>query len=563
MQNEELRLELDGLRSLVRLKNRELSTIKRLAAVILKQRTEVEAFFLEALSEVKAEVAARKKAAAAAALAAARTPLDRSGVQVALSPMRPAGLSAAGLSATTGSSFSVGAGPKLRNLAPSPSPSTAAGRGAPGFTAAGVSSPARVAAITLSLPEGAASLPPGTTLPALVQHGHSRAHHAGAASPSATATHPPLYTPHKPPLRPDAARATQCFPSAADGGAVPRGHGAIGATGAGHPPMQAAAASQYSTDGSTAGSGAPLTATQRQEASQIDIAQLGPEDRLKVLRLLFAKIHHVGSLRRPLPPPGSRDKSPPPPPPRSVTPGRSRPEPAPPGTPAGAQTTVSAPFGLSADIPDSLREMIYSARSTAAPSSSSIERADTGVPGSNAWTRAAGAASGTSGVLQTRLQPAPATSASSASREPASALRSDSAAAGPAWPSRPQTNPPQHARASRGRGNDTESQPAAALGPEGSIPSDLDAESEARIREYLAAEGADLLGLTRETMGDGDEGSALDAFDARLGMFGSVGGQGSAGDRADGADDTEQLADSLIAAVTERETISRRLATDR
>jgi hypothetical protein len=63
-------------------------------------------------------------------------------------------------------------------------------------------------------------------------------------------------------------------------------------------------------------------------------------------------------------------------------------------------------------------------------------------------------------------------------------------------------------------------------------------------------------------MGDGEESSALDAFDARLGMFGSVGGQGT-GDRADGADDTEQLADSLIAAVTERETMSRRLATER
>jgi hypothetical protein len=60
-----------------------------------------------------------------------------------------------------------------------------------------------------------------------------------------------------------------------------------------------------------------------------------------------------------------------------------------------------------------------------------------------------------------------------------------------------------------------------------------------------------------------DEGSALDAFDARLGMFESVSGQGSAVDRADGTDDTEQLADSLIAAVTERETMSRRLATER
>ena len=47
-----MRLELQGLRSLTRLRDRELATVKRLAAIVLQQRTEVEQFFLDALTQV-------------------------------------------------------------------------------------------------------------------------------------------------------------------------------------------------------------------------------------------------------------------------------------------------------------------------------------------------------------------------------------------------------------------------------------------------------------------------------------------------------------------------------
>ena len=41
---------------LVKLKNKELKNIRKLAQIILDQRTEVEQFFLEALEQVKSEV---------------------------------------------------------------------------------------------------------------------------------------------------------------------------------------------------------------------------------------------------------------------------------------------------------------------------------------------------------------------------------------------------------------------------------------------------------------------------------------------------------------------------
>ena len=57
---EELAMEVSGLRQLLKLKNKELRTVRSLAQVILDQRTEVEQFFLEALDSVKSEV--RKRA---------------------------------------------------------------------------------------------------------------------------------------------------------------------------------------------------------------------------------------------------------------------------------------------------------------------------------------------------------------------------------------------------------------------------------------------------------------------------------------------------------------------
>lgn len=64
-QSEDLVLEVNGLRQLVKLKNKELRTIKKLAQTILNQRTEVEQFFLDALSSVKGEIAKSKAEARA------------------------------------------------------------------------------------------------------------------------------------------------------------------------------------------------------------------------------------------------------------------------------------------------------------------------------------------------------------------------------------------------------------------------------------------------------------------------------------------------------------------
>jgi len=76
-ETEDMRLELNGLKSLMVLKNRELRTIKKLAQIILHQRTEVEQFFLDALTQVKLDIA-RKKADALEAAKALSTaqPVD-------------------------------------------------------------------------------------------------------------------------------------------------------------------------------------------------------------------------------------------------------------------------------------------------------------------------------------------------------------------------------------------------------------------------------------------------------------------------------------------------------
>jgi len=51
-----LELEVAGLKQLLKLKNKELNNIRKLAKVILEQRTSTEQFFLQALEQVKREV---------------------------------------------------------------------------------------------------------------------------------------------------------------------------------------------------------------------------------------------------------------------------------------------------------------------------------------------------------------------------------------------------------------------------------------------------------------------------------------------------------------------------
>lgn len=58
---EELALDAEGLRRLLRLKNKELRNLRRLAQTILDQRTDVEQFFLDAMEQVKQEIVNERK----------------------------------------------------------------------------------------------------------------------------------------------------------------------------------------------------------------------------------------------------------------------------------------------------------------------------------------------------------------------------------------------------------------------------------------------------------------------------------------------------------------------
>lgn len=58
---EEATLDAAGLRRLMKIKNKELRIMKSLAATILSQRSDMEQFFLEALTEVKDKIRAEKK----------------------------------------------------------------------------------------------------------------------------------------------------------------------------------------------------------------------------------------------------------------------------------------------------------------------------------------------------------------------------------------------------------------------------------------------------------------------------------------------------------------------
>lgn len=55
-EREEMTMDIEGLRKLLRLKNRELRNLRRLAQTILTQRTDVEQFFLDSLEHVKREM---------------------------------------------------------------------------------------------------------------------------------------------------------------------------------------------------------------------------------------------------------------------------------------------------------------------------------------------------------------------------------------------------------------------------------------------------------------------------------------------------------------------------
>lgn len=59
-ESEAARVELAKLQRVIEMKTKEMNKVKRLAKNILDQRTELERFFLEALEQVKTEVAANQ-----------------------------------------------------------------------------------------------------------------------------------------------------------------------------------------------------------------------------------------------------------------------------------------------------------------------------------------------------------------------------------------------------------------------------------------------------------------------------------------------------------------------
>ena len=60
VENESSRVEISKLQRTVDLKTREMNKVKKLAKNILEQRTEMERFFLEALEQVKNEIATNR-----------------------------------------------------------------------------------------------------------------------------------------------------------------------------------------------------------------------------------------------------------------------------------------------------------------------------------------------------------------------------------------------------------------------------------------------------------------------------------------------------------------------
>lgn len=194
-ETEDMRLELAGLRSLMALKNRELRTIKKLAQIVLNQRTEVEQFFLDALTQVKLDIARKKADAFEAAAASAHA---------SSSDLQPVLRSPGGNRTSR-----VGAG------------------------AASSSTKSRPVTMQLTVPADGSAIPAAVTLPELTAA-------ARRQTPSGTLMSPPR--------------------NAQEG-------------------LNAATAARAAAAG--AGS------------SKVDIAELSPEDRERVLRLLFAKINNM------------------------------------------------------------------------------------------------------------------------------------------------------------------------------------------------------------------------------------------------------------------------------
>jgi len=214
-ETEDMRLELAGLRSLQALKNRELRTIKKLAQIVLSQRTEVEQFFLDALTQVKLEVARKK----AAATEAARALINQA---ESLESMSPVVLKGTGKPAQPPSSAST-------------------------FTGTHVTTASQASlSIHVSLPVNAETIEDGSiTLPSLTAV--SRRVVAGSPLPSV--------------------------------------FGPVDSIGGQMPSLTSSMSSALASE------------------TRVDISELTPEDRERVLRLLFSKINNIDSRGVTSPPP--------------------------------------------------------------------------------------------------------------------------------------------------------------------------------------------------------------------------------------------------------------------
>jgi hypothetical protein len=254
-ETEDMRLELAGLRSLTALKNRELRTVKRLAQIVLSQRTEVEQFFLDALTQVKIEVAKKK----AAAIEAARAVAD------------PALLVSSAPSSMLGGSGGGGAYGRYASAADSMQPSVISTRSGPGGSQQslrGAASPAGAAAAHGGAARGAGGVMQGAGAGPSTLVLQLSVPSDAAAMPAGSITLPALAA---------ASRRVPGKPAPASGG-LPSPSSILQS-----PPRLAA-------DGVGAGAGLPSAAA---VDARVDITELSPEDRERVLRLLFAKINNM------------------------------------------------------------------------------------------------------------------------------------------------------------------------------------------------------------------------------------------------------------------------------
>lgn len=310
-ESEGARAEAAGLHALVALKNRELRTLKRLASIVLAQRTDVEQFFLEALGAVRMDIIAQRKAAARGAggggsgasgivgggeAPVARSSTAGSGVAAALAARRKGPDDAGAEGGDTSLAASKlprsqspagGSEPRPRSLSPTRSAAPSSGSDVAAGTLHHDAPADAAAAVTVSVAASAAAFHPRFVAPQPAPTLRLRGRAiAGASSVAALQVSVPRDAPPVPP--PAAAVTLSDLARAAP--PIPRGG-------------RAAATSILSGGGSGSGGATQhrvaVAATAAVEfaavGSTVKLEELSLEDRERVLRLLFARINGSAS----------------------------------------------------------------------------------------------------------------------------------------------------------------------------------------------------------------------------------------------------------------------------